>query len=202
VVIMILNILKNEIRRFLHLRHRIIVGDFTYGHKSIRVHTWGEDSQLIIGKYCSIAKDVSVFLGGNHNSGWISTFPFGHTGVSTFGNTKYLGHPSSNGDVIIGNDVWIGHGTTIMSGVSIGDGAIIAANSHLVKNVLPYEIWGGNPARFIKHRFNPETTNQLFELRWWDYPVSTINEIKDLLNSEASFDSIELIKDKIRTLRK
>ena len=118
-----------------------IVGDFTYGHDSIQVMSWCEGAELTIGSYCSIAQNVRIFLGGNHRSDWVSTYPFGHINQNVLGDIKTPGHPATNGDVVIGHDVWIGYGVTIMSGVTIGSGAIIAANSHVVTNVSEYEIW-------------------------------------------------------------
>jgi acetyltransferase-like isoleucine patch superfamily enzyme len=173
----------------------IQVGDFTYGHETIHVMSWGEDAKLVVGKFCSIAPNVRIFLGGNHNSHWVSTYPFGHINQVFFGDEKSPGHPSTNGDVKIGNDVWIGYGATILSGMSIGSGAIIAANSHVEKDVPDYEIWGGNPARFIRDRFRPEIKEKLLEIRWWDYPVEKIIKVKHLLCSTVSLDSLEKIEN-------
>ncbi len=170
------------------------VGEFTYGHDSIQVMSWGEETQLIIGKYCSIAQNVRVFLGGNHNSEWVSTYPFGHINQEILGEEKLPGHPATNGNVQIGNDVWIGFGSTLMSGVSIGSGAIIAANSHIVKDVGSYEIWGGNPARFIKSRFSSDVVSKLLELQWWDYPLEKVLLIRSLLNSELTELSVEVME--------
>jgi acetyltransferase-like isoleucine patch superfamily enzyme len=150
------------------------IGDFTYGSPEI-LH-WGEDANLIIGKYCSIADRVKIFLGGNHRIDWVTTYPFNAL-PQFFPNAKEIsGHPATKGDVVIGNDVWIGHGATIMSGVSIGHGAVVAAEAVVSKNIGPYEIWGGNPARFIKKRFDDETIERLLALNWWDWPESEIQE--------------------------
>ena len=172
----------------------IQVGNFTYGHEAIQVMTWGEDARLVIGKFCSIAPNVRVFLGGNHNSDWVSTYPFGHINQDFFGDERSPGHPFTKGDVNIGNDVWIGYGATIMSGLSIGSGSIIAANSHVVKDVPEYEIWGGNPARFIRHRFEPEIREKLLEIKWWDYPVEKIIKVKLLLCSTISMGKLQKIQ--------
>ena len=101
-------------------------------------------------------------------------------------------HPKSNGDVIIGNDVWIGHESTIMSGVKIGDGAVIAANSVVVKDVEPYTIVGGNPAKVIKKRFSDDIINNLLELKWWDWSNEKINENLNILCSN-NFDKLKNI---------
>jgi len=172
----------------------IQVGDFTYGHETIQVMSWGEGARLFVGKFCSIANDVRIFLGGNHNSDWISTYPFGHINQDVLGDKKSLGHPSTNGDVNIGHDVWIGFGVTIMSGVTIGSGAIVAANSHVVSNIPDYEIWGGNPAKMIRSRFPAEIREKLLEIRWWDYPVEKIIKVKELLNSTLSTTNLDAIE--------
>ena len=180
----------------------VAVGNFTYGHDAIQVMSWGENASLSIGKFCSIAHDVRIFLGGNHNSDWASTYPFGHINKDIFGDEKIPGHPSTNGDVKIGDDVWIGYGATIMSGLTIGSGAIIAANSQVVRNVPEYESWGGNPARFIRNRFQPEIKAKLLEIKWWDYPVEKIITVKHLLCSTVSMDSLEKIEisSKVRVI--
>ena len=158
-----------------------IVGKHTYGTPT--VHWGGYGKKLYIGNFCSIGPNVSVFLGGNHNTKYVTTFPFGTTSKSTFTlhNVDDHGHPFSNGDVIIGNDVWIGNGVTIMSGVTVGDGAIIAANSHVVKNVEPYSITGGNPAKTIKYRVTKEQIEKLLKIKWWDWPDEVINIFTPLL---------------------
>ena len=170
--------------------NRIQVGEFTYGHDSIQVMSWGEETKLIIGKYCSIAQNVRVFLGGNHNSDWVSTYPFGHINQEILGDVKLPGHPSTHGNVVIGNDVWIGYGSTLMSGIKIGSGAIIAANSHVVKDVPEYEVWGGNPAKLIRARFETQFIRVLLGIKWWDYPVGKVVQIRHLLNSPLTEESI------------
>ena len=87
------------------------------------------------------------------------------------------GHLATGGDVIIGNDVWIGQGVTILSGVTIGDGAVLATNSTVVKDVAPYEIVGGNPAKSIRKRFDDEIIALLLELRWWELPLDDIRQL-------------------------
>ena len=121
-------------------RSVVEVGRFTYGVEHIKVRQWGEGAALKIGQFFSIADNITVFLGGNHRTDWVTTFPFGHVYQDEFGHTGAVGHPATRGDVSIGNDVWIGAGVTIMSGVTIGDGAVLAANSTVTGNVVPYEI--------------------------------------------------------------
>ena len=157
------------------------VGRHTYGAGNIRVVFGDDQHSLTIGHFCSIAGNILVFLGGNHRVDWVTTFPFGHVHKGIFDGFGGEGHPSSKGSVVIGNDVWIGQGVAIMSGVSLGDGAVIAANSHVVKNVEPYSVVGGNPARLIKLRFLPEQIQALLKIQWWNWPDAKINLALKLL---------------------
>jgi acetyltransferase-like isoleucine patch superfamily enzyme len=177
---------------------QIRVGRFTYGIENIFLHTWGETESLTIGRYCSLAS-IHIFLGGNHRSDWVSTFPFGHIHQEYF-DIASLEHPSSNGDVIIGNDVWIGNGATIMSGVTIGDGAVIGANAHIVKNVAPYSIVGGNPAQLIRYRFSTETINALLQLRWWELSISEVKKITPSLCCPPNLTDIHKLIEKTDSL--
>ncbi|MEY3499333.1 MAG: hypothetical protein RL308_1002 [Bacteroidota bacterium] len=163
------------------IQDNVSVGDYTYGMP--KVHFLDGGTQLIIGKFCSIAGEVTIFLGGNHRVDWFTTYPFNVLHESFPEARDIVGHPSTKGDVHIKNDVWIGSGSKILSGVTIGNGAVIAANSLVSKNVGDYEIWGGNPAKFIKHRFNPEIIDLLLKMEWWNWPMSKINKNVHLLCS-------------------
>ena len=151
----------------------VCVGKWTYGHQGIRL--MGDAADLMIGNFTSIAEGCVIFLGLNHRTDWNTTYPFGHIYQRVFDNFDGTGHPQTNGNVVIGSDVWIGRNVTIMSGVTIGDGAVIAANSHVVKNVEPYSIVGGNPAKFIKWRFEKERRDKLYEMKWWNWDDAKIN---------------------------
>ena len=120
-------------------------------------------------------------LGGNHRIDWVTTYPFGHKLKDIFNTFNGIGHPSTKGDVIIGNDVWIADNVTIMSGVNIGDGAVIAKNSHVVKNVEPYSLVGGNPAKLIKYRFTKNQIEKLLQIKWWNWNDDKINNFVPLL---------------------
>lgn len=156
------------------------IGKHTYGTQNLQIH-YSESANLYIGNFCSIAGNIIIFLGGNHRHDRVTTYPFGHINQEIFNNFNGEGHPSTKGDIIIGNDVWIGQNATIMSGVTIGDGAVIANNSHVVKNVEPYSIVGGNPAKLIKYRFTQEQIKNLLEIKWWDWDDEKINQFTPLL---------------------
>lgn len=158
---------------------KVEVGDFTYGNPKVK--EWGEDTKLIIGKFCSISSDVVILLGGNHRVDWITTYPFPVLTHEWPTASNIKGHPATKGDVIIGNDVWIGYGATILSGIVIGDGAAIGARSVVAKNVEPYSIVAGNPAREIKKRFNDETIKKLLDLKWWNWELDKIKENINIL---------------------
>ncbi len=160
------------------------IGAYSYG--APRILRWDDTTQLIIGKYCSFAKDVKLVLGGGHRQDWVTTYPF-----SVFHNElKHCkGHPQSKGDIIIGHDVWVGFGATVLSGVTIKNGAVVAANSTVTKDVPAYAIVGGTPARVIKYRFDEQTIERLQALAWWDWPHKLIIQRgEDMLNDDiASF---------------
>ena len=165
------------------LGDRYEIGEHTYG--SPNVVSWGKEATLKIGKYCSISRDVVIFLGSEHRTDWISTYPFPfffEEGISI------KGHPATKGDVIIGNDVWIGYNVIIISGVTIGDGVAIGAGSVVAKDVPPYAIVSGNPGRIVRYRFNEETVQRLLQIRWWDWPDEKVKENIHLICS----DSIEV----------
>ena len=149
------------------------VGEYTYGSELINVRSWGEGTELIIGKFCSIAP-CTVYLGGNHNTGKMTTYPFGIVHNDVFKFSGGLPNATTNGNVIIGNDVWIGEGAVIMSGVRIGDGAVVGANSHVVRDIAPYSIVMGNPADTVMMRFDTIVIQKLLELKWWDWPIEKI----------------------------
>ena len=171
------------------------IGEHTYGAESMKVQQWGEGAKLYIGKFCSIAGKVEVMLGGNHRVDWITTYPFGHVSKNAFPKYSGEGHPATKGDVNIGNDVWIGDGATILSGVTIGDGACIGTKSLVTKNVPPYTIVGGNPAKVIKKRFSDDIIEKLLEAKWWHLDDYIIDHISPLLCSDDFDQLFKVIKD-------
>ena len=166
----------------------IVVGDFTYIADSefeshvTHLYPWNND-KLIIGKFCQIAAGVEfVMNGANHQMNAVSTFPF-YTLTGWDMKAPAPADMPLKGDTIIGNDVWIGQNVTILPGVHIGDGAIIGASSVVGSNVEPYTIVAGNPAQFIRKRFDEELTNLMLEWRWWDKPIEEINSLIPVLTS-------------------
>ncbi|WP_075343595.1 Vat family streptogramin A O-acetyltransferase [Tenacibaculum agarivorans] len=163
----------------------IIVGDYTYYddfenvenfEKNVKYHFDFTGDKLIIGKFCMIASGVKFIMNGaNHLTDAISTYPFAIFGNGWEKAMEGKSYPNK-GDVIVGNDVWIGHNATIMAGVTIGDGAIIATNATVVKDVAPYSVVGGNPAKEIKKRFSEDVIQKLLELEWWNWPIEKITE--------------------------
>ena len=182
------NIIKNP---------NIIVGDYTYYddfdqvenfEKNVKYHFDFVGDKLIIGKFCMIASDVKFIMnGGNHLTNAITAYPF-----AVFGNG--WGHAMdgkqypSKGDIVIGNDVWIGYNATIMAGVHIGDGAIIGTNATVVNDVAPYSIVGGNPAKLIKQRFSDEKVENLLKLQWWNWDIEKItNHLQYLTDNNVDW---------------
>lgn len=176
----------------------INVGDFSYGHEQLHIHQWGEGASLTVGKYCSFGHNITVFLGGDHRTDWITTYPFGHINRQIFGGEDIVGHPKSNGNIVIGNDVWVGADSKIMAGVTIGDGAVIAGSALVVKDVEPYSIVGGNPAKHIKYRFDDNILNLLKKLAWWDL---TVNDVKNITKELCSTPTVETVQRLVNTYR-
>ncbi|WP_298958306.1 CatB-related O-acetyltransferase [uncultured Methylobacterium sp.] len=159
------------------------IGEHTYG--TPRVHGWKDGKKLYIGKYTSIAGSVTIFVGSNHRTDWVTTYPFSALLRAWPEAAGITGHPQSNGDVRIGNDVWLGLGAVVMSGVTVGDGSVVAAGSMVVKDVPPYAIVGGNPAKIIRYRFDEKTIERLLTIKWWDWPDQEVRgAIKHLCSSD------------------
>ena len=175
------------------------VGRWSYGKPNIL--RWDWKSKLIIGNFCSLGPDIDFYIGGNHRLDWISTSPLPAPQFdSVFKKAKNIKNfNKSNGDIIIGHDVWIGGRTTILSGVKIGTGAVIAAGSVVVNDVGPYSVSGGNPNKEIGKRFNEDIIKKLLESEWWNLTDNDIDHLSEYLlsnNFEIFFDKVNEIKNK------
>lgn len=178
-----------------HKKTNVIIGDYTYYddfedvsnfEKNIKYHFDFIGDKLIIGKFCMIASDVTFIMnGGNHLTEATTAYPFAIFGGAWENAMDGKSYPTK-GDTIIGNDLWIGYGATIMPGITIGDGAIIASKSVVTKDIEPYTIVGGNPAKLIKNRFSEETITKLLELQWWNWEIEKITKNLDFLTSNPN----------------
>jgi len=173
------------------------LGDYTYYDdmesvenfkRNVKYHFDFTGDKLMIGKFCMIASGVSFIMNGaNHLSQSVSSYPFAIFGGEWADAMEGKSYPYK-GDTIIGNDVWIGHNAVIMTGVKIGDGAIIAAHSIVVKDVDPYTIVGGNPAKPIKKRFSENQIGRLLKAQWWHWDIAKITKhVQDLTADDLSF---------------
>ena len=139
--------------------------------------------KLIIGKFCSIASGTKFIMGpANHRISSVTTYPF-HVfgGLWEEKTPPHLSQLPFKGDIVVGNDVWFGRECVIMPGVKIGDGAIIAAYSIVTKDVSPYSVVGGNPAKLIKKRFDDQLIEALLTLQWWNLPSDELLNLLPLL---------------------
>ena len=165
----------------------IEVGDYTYyddpegsehfEERCVLYHFPFVGDRLIIGRFCAIARGVRFIMNAaNHHLGGFSTYPFHIFGGGWEESEPPPTDPPHNGDTVVGNDVWIGYGSVILPGVRIADGAIIGARSVVTRDVEPYAVVGGNPARLIRNRFDEETVARLLAIRWWDWPAAKITK--------------------------
>ncbi|WP_368652949.1 Vat family streptogramin A O-acetyltransferase [Ornithinibacillus sp. 4-3] len=189
-------------------RVNVEIGEYTYYsdnnkspdkfYENIEHHYEFLGDKLIIGKFCALAEGVKFIMNGaNHRMDGITTYPFNIFGGGWEKVTPTVEQLPFKGDTVIGNDVWIGQQVTIMPGVKIGDGAIIAANSTVVKDVEAYSIYGGNPAQLIKKRFSDAQIESLRKLKWWDWDEEKIFNNLEKLVSEDGLK--ELLSDLKRT---
>lgn len=158
---------------------RYTLGIGTYGMP--KVHDDDEGTTLRIGAYCSISSDVQIFLGKNHRIDWVSSYPF----PAFFVEAKHIPNFGvSRGDVTIGSDVWLCANCMILSGVTIGHGAVIGAGAVVTRDVEPYSVMAGNPAKHVRWRFDDKLRQGLLAVAWWDWPEAELRGIVELLCSD------------------
>ena len=164
----------------------IVIGDYTYYddpedsedfERNVLYHFPFVGDKLILGKFCAIARNAKFIMNGaNHKLDGASTYPFYIFGNGWEKTSPKEGELPYKGDTVIGNDVWIGYEATFMPGVTVGDGAIVAAKSVVVGDVPPYTIVGGNPAKRIRQRFSDDVVRSLLEIAWWNWDVGKITQ--------------------------
>lgn len=163
----------------IRLHHpRSTVGIGSYGIPEVM--DFGDDAILRIGSYSSIAEGVQILLGGEHRTDWLTTYPFPAMVEEV---KDIVDYAPSKGDVVIGSDCWICANVVILSGVTIGHGAIVAAGAVVSRDVPPYAVVGGNPCKFIRWRFEEDVRELLLEAAWWDWPVEEVKAISRQLCS-------------------
>ncbi|MEC7838605.1 MAG: CatB-related O-acetyltransferase [Chlamydiota bacterium] len=180
----------------------IIVGDYTYfddrRHGPENFETYNvlynyefTKDKLIIGKFCAIAAETRFIMTGDHKLDAISTYPF-PAFRKGWDNAYNMADLPPRGDTVVGNDVWFGYNSLIRGGVKIGDGAIIATSSVVVKDVPAYSIVAGNPAKVVKMRFDDPTIERLIKIAWWDWPIEKITEHLPLISC-LNVDELEKV---------
>ena len=183
--------------RFMVGKSPVQVGAFSYGVEHLNIREWGQGIKLTIGRYCSFANNVSFFLGGRHATEFCTTYPFGilHQDIFPY---EMQHTPRKSKDITVGHDVWIAADVTVMPGVTIGNGAVIAAGSHVVSDVPDYTVFGGNPAEYIKPRFEPTIIQRLTQLAWWEFDPVHVREMVPTLMAEPTTDSLDALLKRFR----
>jgi acetyltransferase-like isoleucine patch superfamily enzyme len=184
--------LKEEIKKKLS-----VVGKWSYGNPKIYRYNW--KNKIYVGNFCSIGPEVKIIIGGNHRTDWVTTSPLPDESFNfdnTFANARKIKNFNlSKGDLFIKNDVWIGAFSIILSGITLGNGCVIAAGSVVTKDVKPYTIVGGVPAKFLRSRFNKKQSKFLNESRWWDLEDEKINFLSQYLLNKNVSEFIKKFKD-------
>jgi acetyltransferase-like isoleucine patch superfamily enzyme len=187
--------LKDEINKNL-----AIVGKWSYSTSPLKIYRWN-DSKIYIGNFCSIGPEVKIIIGGRHRIDWVSTAQI-NAGTFNFNDNflkaqKIKDFKNSIEDLHIENDVWIGAFSIIYSGVKLGNGSVVAAGSVVTKDVDPYTVVGGNPAKFIKKRFTTKQINFLNSSKWWELDDKKIDTLSKYLLNE----NVDLFIKKFKTLK-
>lgn len=167
------------------------LGFGTYGLPLI--HDTHGGNILEIGSFCSIASGVQIFLGNMHRTDWVSSYPF----PAFFEEARHIpDYEVSRGKVVIGHDVWLCADCTILSGVTIGNGAVVASGAIVTRDVEPYAVVAGNPARTIKFRFDERVRSELLMAAWWDWPITEILSVVEILCSDRVEDLLKYARER------
>jgi acetyltransferase-like isoleucine patch superfamily enzyme len=160
------------------------IGDYTYGNPTVYPFRGRGGGTLTIGKFCQIADGAEILLGGEHHKERATGYPLEFLPMMDGIRMQHISdHATTKGNVVIGNDVWIGHRALILSGVTIADGAVIGASAVVTHNVEPYSIVAGSPAKFVGYRIPLECIAPMLVLRWWDWEIEQIGQAQYLLQS-------------------
>jgi len=179
-----------EVHRYDRVRtpERFSMGRHSYAPPRVIRYQW-DTARLSIGSFCSIAWDATFMLGGNHHLDRVTTFPLRVKLGLPDGAAD--GAAASRGDIVVGHDVWIGADALILSGVTIGSGAVVGTRAVVTKDVRPYAVVVGNPAREIRRRFTDQQIAALLAIAWWDWPIGQIRENVGSLSNGAIDDFIQ-----------
>ena len=188
--------LKDEINNNL-----AVVGKWSYSTNPLKIYRWNYKSKIYIGNFCSIGPEVKIIIGGEHRTDWVTTaqinadtFNFNDTFLNA---QKIKNFKDSRGDLRIENDVWVGAFSIIFSGVKLGNGSVVAAGSVVTKDVDPYTVVAGNPAKFVKKRFTTKQINFLNSSKWWELDDKLIDTLSKYLLNE----NVDLFIKKFKTLK-
>ena len=171
-------------------KHGYEVGDYSYGKPKLLWHS--RNAPLKIGSYCSFGENVTILLGGNHHTERVTTYPFAAFRQQWGLGKEWVEVPLSKGGVTIGSDVWVADNATILSGITIGHGAVVANNAVVTKDVPPYAIVAGNPAKVVKKRFDDEIIEKLLKTKWWEL---NSKDIKTLIPYLLGSDIVEFVAE-------
>ena len=155
------------------------VGRWTYWLPSAFFVTWTPDDAIEIGAFCSIAAGVRVLAGGEHDTRHLAMYPFSLMAARG----EATDEPVSSGRVVVGNDVWIATGAVLLNGVTVGDGAVIAASSVVTRDVPAYAVVAGNPATVKRYRFEQADIDRLQAIRWWEWPDDLVKAAEPILRT-------------------
>ncbi|CUI00718.1 CatB-related O-acetyltransferase [Leisingera aquaemixtae] len=167
------------------------IGRLTHGYEDLDIQEQGGGANVSIGAFCSIGRGMRILLDASPMLDRITAFPFGEVFSEELGGAGVHVPRQNGGDVVIGNDVWIGANATVLAGVTIGNGAVIGPNATVASDVGAYEVWAGNPAQRVRKRFDDAVCEKLQELRWWDLPLPLIREMAPLLSAQPTVELLE-----------